>query len=249
MAAGPPLPVDGHECCLFLDFDGTLVELAATPDAVAPDPALVDLLDALSAALGGALAIVSGRQIATLDRLLAPLVLPAAGLHGIERRRADGTRRVPGVATPWMAAVREELRGRVARQPGLLLEDKDAALAVHYRAAPALRESVHGWLRAQPAVRHGDAEILEGECLLEIRPAGRDKGTAVEEFLAEPPFAGRRPVFAGDDLADAAGLEAARRRGGLDIAVGARLPARWRLEGPAEVRRWLHALLARVRTP
>jgi len=104
-------------------------------------------------------------------------------------------------------------------------------------------------MEAQPAVVAGEAEILEGECLLEIRPAGRDKGTAVNEFLAEPPFVGRRPVFAGDDLADAAGLLAVERQGGIGIAVGDRVSARWRLEGPGAVRRWLAALLATVRQP
>ena len=242
----PPLPATRGEYALFLDFDGTLVELAPTPDAVAPDPRLVQLLSALATGLDGALAIVSGRGITTLDRLLAPLRLAAAGLHGIERRRADGSRRVAAAIPPWLEALRGPLRAHVERHPGLLLEDKYGALAVHYRAAPHHEPATRAWLRTQVAMTAGDAEILEGAACSRSAPRVVDKGTAVEEFLSEPPFAGRRPVFVGDDLSDAAGLRAVQRRGGIAVAVGGRVSADWRLAGPREVRSWLAALLDTV---
>jgi trehalose 6-phosphate phosphatase len=234
----PPRP----DWALFLDVDGTLLEFEPDPRAVRPGPPLLDLLARLADTLGGALALVSGRPLAVLDEMFEPLRLPAAGLHGLERRSAAGhverhLARAPDEAREAFLAL---LEGR----PGLLLEDKGASLALHYRNAPAL-EAVVRAAAEQVAGTLGPAwQLLAGSFVYELKPAGITKGTAVEAFLAEPPFSGRRPVYVGDDLTDLDGMAAAERLGGEGIAVGTRVAARWRLTDPAATRDWLAGVQA-----
>ena len=227
--------------CLFLDFDGTLVEFADDPRDVRPDAHLPQLLSSLQLALDGAVALISGRRLEELDVLLHPLRLPAAGLHGLERRDAQGRLRLrpPTAAGPELRGLRSRLRELVAAHAGLLLEDKGAALALHYRRAPELQETVQRAVAALVAPLAPQLQLLRGDMVLEIKPQAPDKATAVEGFMREPPFAGRVPVFVGDDVTDRDGFGAVRRHHGMTVAVGARVTAQWRLPDPAAVRTWL----------
>ena len=245
----PHLP---ENSCVFLDFDGTLVDFASTPAAIAVPPELGPLLDALHSRLGGALALVSGRPLTDLDHHLAPLRLPAAALHGTLRRDAAG--QVHGNpdtgADDFIArtgALRERLRCWSATHAGLLLEDKGLALAIHFRAMPRappelleLQQELHRELATQLP---DGMELLSGDLVVEVRPRGSDKGSAVAAFLTEPPFRGRFPVYLGDDLADLQGMAAVEQHGGMTIAVGQRIPAHWRLPTPTDARTWLAACL------
>jgi trehalose 6-phosphate phosphatase len=230
---------------LFLDVDGTLVEIADTPSAVMLDPSLNELIGAVSQRLDGALALVSGRSIATIDQLFAPLKLPAAGQHGAERRNAAGVLSVRDSGPDAnLEFARASLRAFVAAHPGTLLEDKGQTLAVHYRLAPEFEESVRGAIAAACAPLEARYEVQAGKRVFEIKPKGFTKATAAEAFMSERPFAGRTPVFVGDDLTDEPGLRFAERAGGVSIAVGDRLRGQWRLENPLEVRRWLAGIAA-----
>lgn len=206
-----------RDCALFLDFDGTLVDIAPLPSQVIVPPALLAALGALQRRLGGRLAVISGRPIAELDSLLAPLVLPAAGVHGMERRGADGVlRRLP---PPDFAGVRAQALALAARHPGLWVEEKHGALALHCRQAPALYDLCSTQLGA--AVREGAGLILmEGKMIVEVKAAGVSKGTAICDFLAEAPFQGHRPLFVGDDTTDEAGFDYVQRIGGIGLKVG-----------------------------
>lgn len=246
------VPLLPENSCVFLDFDGTLVDFASTPAAIAVPLELVPLLDALRSRLDGALALVTGRPLTDLDHYLAPLRLPAAALHGTLRRDAAGQlhgHRDTGAAdfTARTGALRERLRRWSATHAGLLLEDKGLAMAVHFRAMPRaapelleLQQELHRELTTQLP---DGMELLSGDLVVEVRPRGSDKGSAVAAFLTESPFRGRFPVYLGDDLADLQGMAAVERHGGLAIAVGQRIPARWHLPTPAAARDWLAACL------
>jgi trehalose 6-phosphate phosphatase len=221
----PPLPLAGGPHSLFLD-------------------ALRALLERLLDRLDGAVAIITGRRIASIDALLTPLRLPVAGLQGLERRAADGALERPAARAAWLTPLATRLRAHVEAHPGLLLEDKEFSLALHFRAAPehaaVTRRLLQSLLNEWPQ----DARLLEGHCVFELRPGGSDKGTALEMFMAETPFAGRRPIYLGDDDADLPAMRAAQRHRGVAIAVGPRITALQRLADPAAVRDWLETLAA-----
>lgn len=239
----PPPPLDS-DCALFLDIDGTLADLAQAPDAVLIDDAIAAALPRLSRWLGGALALVTGRAITSADRLFPNLALPMAGQHGCERRDAAGGIHLHAPAKRTQARLRRLLQKLAKRHPQLLLEDKGASLALHYRSVPHLAAHVHRTVRQTVALEEGYL-VQPGKLLLEVRPEGRDKGTAIDDFMAEDPFAGRVPVFVGDDLTDEQGFAAVERMGGWTVKVGGgRTAARFRLADPAAVRRWLLAPLA-----
>jgi trehalose 6-phosphate phosphatase len=239
------VPLPDSPWCLFLDVDGTLLDLAATPGAVVVEASLLALLEKLQRAAGGALALVSGRTIVDLDRLFTPLRLPAAGTHGCERRDAQGVTRVAPVVREQLDSLRASLAQIVARNPGLLLEDKGAALALHFLQAPQLEPELRAEVAilAAPLVPH--FALLNGHAVIEIKPALHTKETAIDAFLAEEPFRGRHPAFLGDDITDYAGFNAVRRAGGLAIAVGPRVKSEWWLPGTVAVRRWLEQLAER----
>ncbi len=227
----------GAPPALFLDFDGTLVELAAHPQAVRPTPDLVPLLASLTRQLGGALAIVTGRPIDEVDRFLAPLRLPIAGLHGNEVRSVpDGT--PDAHAGVELGRVRARLSRLAAEQPGVTIEDKGIAIAVHYRAAPDAANEVRR-VAAELQGESADALlVLDGKMVVELVPAGRDKGSAIRELLRAAPFAGRRPVFLGDDVTDEAGFRTVNEMGGISVQVsGQERPtaARYRLDNVGRV--------------
>jgi trehalose 6-phosphate phosphatase len=238
-------PALNARCALFLDIDGTLLDLASTPDRVRVDASIRALLPALARQLGGAVALITGRAIADADRLFRGLALPVAGQHGLERRAADGSIHLHEASRRGIERLRRELARFTTRHPGLLLEDKGATLALHYRRAPGLAAHVHRTLRAMLRTTAVSAEwrLQPGKRILEIKPDGRDKGTAILEYMAEPPFTGRLPVFVGDDLTDEYGFVAAAHLGGWAVKVGrGATRARFRLRDVAAVRAWLDAV-------
>lgn len=226
---------------LFLDFDGTLVDLADQPELVHVPPQLEPLLSALQVRLDGALAVVSGRRIVDIDTFLTPLALPAAGEHGARRRNAAGV--LFEAEAPDLQPVIDAVLPLAERYPGLRLERKEAAVALHYRHAPALEALCRETLTE--ALRHtAGLTLLHGKFVFEAKPASVSKGRAIEDFMREAPFAGRQPVFAGDDVTDEAGFEAVRRLQGLGIKIGqGPTMAQHRCANPAELLEWLQTLL------
>jgi trehalose 6-phosphate phosphatase len=205
---------------LFLDFDGTLVDIAPRPEAVRVDAALPGRLAAARDRLDGALAILSGRPIADIDRLLAPLRLTAAGVHGLEvRTDPAGPVAAAAGATTALAAVRAALAAAGLPGAGIHIEDKRVAIAVHYRDAPERGADVLA-LMAEAIAPHPGLHLVTGKMVVEVKPAGVDKGTALLNFLARPPFLHRVPVMIGDDVTDEDAFRAALAAGGRAIKVG-----------------------------
>ncbi|MFZ1869081.1 MAG: trehalose-phosphatase [Steroidobacteraceae bacterium] len=235
------------DIALFLDVDGTLLEIAATPRAVSVPDDLRERLRALFRDGGGAVALVSGRAIEDLDALFAPLTLPSAGLHGFERRGASGDyRRQPLPSGAALDAARGAMLDLAGRHAGLFVEDKRFALALHYRAAPHLEDAVMKAMDTVAARLAGELELQHGKMVVELRPAGASKAEAVAAFLPEAPFAGRLPVFIGDDLTDEPAFALVNRLNGLSVVVSATRPsaARARLTDVPAVHDWLAQLQA-----
>lgn len=238
----PPAPNPGW--AYFLDVDGTLINIADTPEAVLVDRPLLDLIANLHRASGGAMALVSGRMIADLQSRIGLPQLPLAGLHGLERRDSTGRLWIHAAPPAAKSAIKEALAPILVRHPGLLLEDKDLTLALHYRLAPQLASYVHQLMSGFANAPGQGLELQRGKCVVEIKPAGIDKGTAVAEYLTEPPFKGRRPVFIGDDLNDEHGFAEVNRLDGISIKVGRGTScARFRLPDVAAVHHWLGTAL------
>jgi trehalose 6-phosphate phosphatase len=212
----PPLPELPPNCALFLDLDGTLAPIVRRPELARVSRETLDLLRVLKTQLNGALAIVSGRPIAQVDVMLGPLRLPAAGVHGAQRRDAEG-RTYRTLAEP-PVALRRVMTDLVARFPNVWIEQKPGALALHYRAVPDAGPASGRVLREAVAAYAGWT-LLGGKCVWEIKPREVSKGKAVEAFLNETPFAGRVPVFCGDDETDEDGFLVARVHGGFGIKV------------------------------
>jgi trehalose 6-phosphate phosphatase len=230
----------GGSWALFLDVDGTLLDIADAPDLVHVDTRILRLLESLMKANEGAVAIVSGRSIADLDRLFAPLLLPAAGLHGAERRDAAGSlHRRP--TDPRLRQVERELAHWSRSRPGTLVEDKGGAVALHYRLAPGEAAAAADLIHGVAAALGDDYVVQTGKQVVEIKPAGVSKATAILAFMGEAPFAWRRPIFVGDDVTDEDGFLAVRDLGGMAVGVGERefSHASCRLADVRAVERWL----------
>jgi len=232
-------------CALFLDVDGTLLDIAERPDQVEVPLALIGDLQRLSAALEGALALISGRSIAWIDAAFAPLRLPAAGQQGSEIRLAKAA------ATTVDACIDlDTVRGRLRSldgMDGIEIEDKGLAVAVHYRRArdPATARNT---ITAALAPLGDDLEALPGRLVFEVKARAVNKGTAVARLAETAAFSGRMPVYFGDDRTDEYGFREVLARGGIAVQVGpAQAPpgCLW-IEGPAETRRWLARLFARA---
>ncbi len=228
---------------LFLDFDGTLVEIADTPAGITVPADLPRLLMRVTAKAGGALAILSGRTIEALDQFLAPARLASAGVHGAELRLPDGERLTasPEGADEALRSVRDF----GARHPALVVEDKGVAVALHYRAVPDLAASAIAAAEAAAVRSRGVMTVQHGKMVVELRPADADKGSALSTFMARAPFDGRRPIAVGDDLTDEAMFVAARAQGGLAVRVGREKmtsAATIGVADPAAVRGWLATL-------
>jgi trehalose 6-phosphate phosphatase len=229
---------------LFLDVDGTLLEIAETPAAVRVPDSLKELLTKLSVSLDGALALISGRGLDDIDRLFQPLRFCAAGVHGNERRQASGCIVRAAIDPHCLGPARDRLVEFSRLHDGVLIEDKGSALAVHFRRAPQLSADVDDLVRGLCEQLGAAFAFQAGKCVCEIRPARCNKGTSIDAFMTEPPFRGRMPIYFGDDLTDEAGFAAVNELGGLSIKVGhgrATL-ASHRLPGVRDVHRWLEGV-------
>ena len=237
---GTALPVPQPDWAYFFDIDGTLVDLTDSPGGASVDVRLRQLIAELSRAAGGAVALISGRSIADIDRLVPDTQIPVAGQHGVERRDAAGRisrHAFPASELDWL---RHEVAAATAPHRGLVLEDKGLSLALHYRRAPRLGGFVHRLARALVTQAGTQYCIQAGKRVVEMKPAGKDKGVAVEEFMREEPFRGRTPVFVGDDVTDEYGFATVNRLQGHSIKVGpGRTAARWHLRDVQAVRAWL----------
>ncbi len=228
---------------LFLDVDGTLLEIARRPDAVRVTAPLRELLGSLLHDNGGAVALVSGRTLADLDQLFAPLAFPAAGLHGIERRSARGIIHTHADSAA-LRAVREFLSEDSCE--GLLVEDKGGAIALHYRERPELAMQAHDLARRAAQIAGKRWEAVPGKMSIEIRDADFGKHHALEQFMSEPPFAGRVPAFLGDDRTDEDGFAFVNQHDGWSVHIGVGPTcARRSLPDPMAVWRLLRALSPR----
>jgi trehalose 6-phosphate phosphatase len=227
----------------FLDVDGTLLDIMPRSEDVVADGKVRRLLAELAEATHGALALISGRAIADIDRIFAPLVFSAAGLHGAEIRFPDGSRRRSD------SRVMDHVRPLVARfvaayYPRLRLEDKGAALALHFRQAPELAKDVLEFLR--PLAQKGELAIQEGKMVAELKEVQHDKAKAIAALLKCEPFSGRIPVFIGDDLTDECGFLFVNALGGMSVRAGApdyASAAQYCLPDPSGVRAELRQLL------
>lgn len=221
---------------LFLDFDGTLVEIAPAPDEVRLDRRVAPALDALRAGLDGALALVSGRPVAFLDEVLAPYRFDTAGLHGAQIR-VDGAISSEADVPDSMREATRDLVRFANSHVGIIVEDKRISIALHWRLAPHLKDEALELLR-MIATRMGPGiRLQEGKSVAELVPAGASKGGAIAWLMRSPPYAGRMPIFIGDDITDEAGFEAVNALGGLSIRIGeGQTCAARRIASPTDLR-------------
>lgn len=244
-AVTPSDAIDLDEVALLLDIDGTLLDFAPTPREVWVPPSLRRTLGGLLARTSGALALVSGRSLADIDLLFAPLELPAIGGHGAELRVAPGERSDPNRTPALDPMVKRKLASVAEIGPGVLLEDKGYSLALHYRLAPDKADEVTARVSAIcESFSEFPLEALPGKAVVEVKPAAFDKATAVAELMQLPPFAGRRPVFVGDDVTDERVFPILAPLDGVGFSVGREVAtADGSFDGPADVRAWLDRLL------
>ncbi|POT60127.1 trehalose-phosphatase [Citrobacter amalonaticus] len=223
----------------FFDLDGTLAEIKPHPDQVVVPQAILQLLNNLAEHNAGALALISGRSMIELDALAKPFHFPLAGVHGAERRDINGKTHIVHLPEAVEREIRFQLSTALANLPGAELETKGMAFALHYRQAPeheaALLNLARRIIQTWPQLA-----LQEGKCVVEIKPKGISKGDAIAAFMQEAPFAGRIPVFLGDDLTDESGFNVVNQACGLSIKIGAgETQARWRLADVPAVWRWL----------
>ena len=235
-SAPRPSPHDAY----FLDIDGTIVAIADSPDDVRAGAQLLRVIRHLKLVTNGAVALISGRSLADIDRLFPNSGLPAAGQHGEEWRNATGGTRRPRARSAPLDISRRALTASMTRHPRLRLEDKGQSLALHYRSAPQLAATAHRLMRDMLALAGRQYVLQRGKRVVELRLAGRDKGDAIAHFMQEPPFLGRTPVFLGDDITDETGFRVVNQLGGHTIKVGpGRTAANWRLADAQAVVAWL----------
>lgn len=234
------------ETAFFLDVDGTLAEIVSDPAAASVPPALRDMLAELADLAEGALALVSGRSIAQLDAMLNPLTLPSAGVHGLERRNIEG--RIARFKID--KAAHQNLVATVAdfaqARPGLQAEEKPGSVALHFRNRPELSRECMAFMQKQ---RDHDSRLtlVEGKMVAELKFGTRDKRQAIADFMTEPPFLGRRPFFAGDDITDEAGFAGVNAAEGISVKIGGGASAApYRLADPAALARWLANVIAQA---
>jgi trehalose 6-phosphate phosphatase len=234
------MPDLNDDYALFLDFDGTLVDIVERPDAVAVDPALPDVLTRLQERLGGALAIISGRPVEFLDGRFVPHVFDMAGLHGLEHRIAGQLSMCDPDEHPALREMVERLSRIVADKEGILIEDKGCSVAIHWRLAPHEKEFALATAHAAVEALGADYRVQHGKAVAEILPSAAGKGKVIERFLHETPYKGRRPIFVGDDLTDENGFKTVNAHGGLSVRIGAgETIAKVRLGTPADLRHCL----------
>jgi trehalose 6-phosphate phosphatase len=236
----PAHPEAQEDWALFLDFDGTLVDIVERPDAVIVDPAIPEILTNLENRLSGALALISGRPIDFLDKRLGSHRFDIAGLHGLEHRIAGQLLLCDPDDHPRLREMVVRLEAVFEAKPGILIEDKGCSVAIHWRLAPVERDFVHATVHAALEALGGDYRVQFGKAVAEILPSAAGKGKVIEKFLQQPPYRGRRPIFIGDDLTDENGFKMVNALGGFSIRIGAGdTVAQERLDSPAELRRSL----------
>lgn len=248
------MPLDPRELRQFavlLDVDGTILDIAPTPKQVTAPQSLLRTLSAINDRVDGALALVSGRPVAELDLIFAPLQLAAIGGHGAEIRLLAGGGVLERFAKPLDQAIKGRLKDIAARHAGVTVEDKGYSVALHYRQAPTQEpDVVEEVRRACEDAPPGSIEILPGRAVIEVKSAGFDKGTAVRLLMSRPPFVGRRPIFVGDDKTDEAAFAVVPEFNGIAVSVGRKVPgAQDRFRSPAEVRQWLEHLAESATVP
>jgi trehalose 6-phosphate phosphatase len=230
-----------QECAILLDVDGTILDLASTPQEVWVPPSLKRDMARLSERAGGAVALVSGRPVHDLDTLFSPLQLPAIGGHGAEIRTQAGGEPAARRILPLDAGLRRRLAAVAEFGPGIVVEDKGYSVALHYRLAPALGAAINEAVaRICAESASGPVEVLPGKSVLEIKQPGFNKGTAVRELLRYPPFLNRHPIFIGDDVTDHSVFDIVGELDGLAFSVGHKIAG---VDGhfaePDTVRDWL----------
>jgi trehalose 6-phosphate phosphatase len=237
--------VDFVADALLFDVDGTLLDIASEPNAVKSAPSLVANLARLQERMRGAVAFVSGRTLENLDSLFAPLKLTTIACHGAAFRRPDGK---VSHGAPLPPALKDRLIAIAAIDPHIVIEDKAYSLAFHYRRAPQLEIPLLDTIYEHiDEIRRAGLNLLRGKCVVEIKPAGIDKGSALRRLMNFPPFASRNPIFAGDDRTDEDVFEILPHFGGLGISVGRRIAgAGFMVEQPRDIRHWLSHLAERA---
>lgn len=238
-----PDQADPRHYAFFFDFDGTLADIAEHPEDVAITRETRRVLERLLDASSGAVAIITGRDIVSIDRFLAPLKLPIAGVHGLMRRDANGHLHSPEFDMSALKAIENELQSLAEKEGGLLLERKHGAIALHYRQRPELEKACIETME-RVAARSGNIELRRGKMVIEAIGCQTDKGAAIEHFLQEAPFRGRTPFFAGDDLTDEDGFALLNELDGISVKVGpGETKARYRTENRETLLSWLNSLL------
>lgn len=240
----PTLPAASKNWALFLDIDGTLLDLAPTPDAVVLPTGLLRVLDGVFETLDGAVAFVSGRPIEWIDRLFQPLCWPAAGQHGAEIRLSTHDAVQSTVEIPDLGDLRTRVALLAASMPGVLVEEKTFGVALHYRNAAECGPELHARLEQMLREMKSDLQLLPGKMVFEIKAVSAWKERAVEIFMEVEPFRGRVPVVIGDDTTDEGAFRAALRRGGhaIQVGPGASPVATGYVPSPGAVREWLASL-------
>jgi trehalose 6-phosphate phosphatase len=238
--AAVPFPAPNEQWALFLDVDGTLVEITDTPHGTRVAPETLALLKRLARLLDGALALVSGRSVRDVDRLFAPHHFATAGVHGFEYRNQNDLIRLDESSTQ-LDRARQAIQDFAHTAPGVIVEDKGMALTVHYRMAPSAEPALRKLMSALGATLGERFHVQDGKMLLELKPTNRDKGHAISSFMEEEPFIHRVPVYVGDDVTDEDGFATVNRLGGLSIRVGAEANshARYSLPSVHDVLAWL----------
>lgn len=237
--------IDPNKVALLLDIDGTLLDIALTPHDVRVPPTLRKTLAKLQERTGGAIALVSGRSLSDIDLIFAPLKLSAVGGHGAEMRVMPDSSKANGAKSRFLDKnIRTRLTDVAQVGEGIIVEDKGYSVALHYRLAPnkqrAIEDAVAAICSELPA---GWVEILPGKAVIEIKKSGFNKGTALRDLMAHAPFAGRQPIFVGDDKTDDAAFAVVPEFGGIAISVGRMVPGvAQRFEAPSDVRRWLERI-------
>lgn len=240
-------PVLRGNYAFFFDLDGTLAEIKPHPDQVIIPESVRIALHQLAQQQQGALALISGRSMAELDTLASPYRFPLAGVHGAERRDIKGQTHIVALPSTLADEVHQWLNSGMASLDGSEIENKGMAFALHYRQAPQHQQAIEQ-LAQQAVARFNGLALQPGKCVVEIKPAGINKGAAIMAFMQESPFLGRQPVFIGDDLTDEAGFEAVNRAGGISVKVGqGKTQAQWRLENVAETHAWVLQLAQQQR--
>ncbi len=236
------MPKTNENYALFLDFDGTLVDIVERPDEVAVEPSLPGVLTRLQERLGGALAIISGRPVAFLDGRLVPHEFDMAGLHGLEHRIAGRLSMCDPDEHPALRDMVARLNTIVAGRQGVLIEDKGCSVAIHWRLAPHEKDFALATAHAAIEALGNDYRVQHGKAVAEILPSAAGKGKVIERFLHEAPYKGRRPIFIGDDLTDENGFRTVNAHGGLSVRIGGgETIAKVRLGTPADLRHRLSA--------